>query len=206
MSRKTCPAVERFWEKVSIVEGDGCWEWKAARYSNGYGAFSWPVVDRRERALAHRASYELTYGTIPPGMLVCHHCDNPPCVRPDHLFLGTNSDNMRDASVKGRTLKGDRHPFRMRPELVRARSGDSHPSRLHPESVPRGDQHWSRRMPDRTAKGEQNGTAKLTPQEVREIRELHAAGRSCLSLSRAYHVSSSTIEKIVNRKTWAHVP
>ncbi len=97
----------RFWTKVAL--GDSCWEWTASRVGKmRYGYFS---TGSRSYAKAHRWSYEYFFGLIPDGLLVCHHCDNPPCVRPDHLFLGTNSDNMVDASNKGRLLlsSGERH-------------------------------------------------------------------------------------------------
>jgi len=87
---------ERFWKKVK--RGNGCWEWCAARDPTGYGRFK--LNGKAE--LAHRVSYTLTRGEIPHGYLVCHHCDNPRCVRPDHLFSGTYSDNMMDAGKKGR--------------------------------------------------------------------------------------------------------
>jgi len=86
----------RFWEKV-IKAGD-CWNWTGATNGIGYGRLG----HRGKQVSAHRFSYELVYGRIPDGMLVCHHCDNPGCVRPSHLFLGTNSDNMKDSVAKGR--------------------------------------------------------------------------------------------------------
>lgn len=91
------PLADRFWPKVR--KSDGCWEWTRATTTHGYGKFSvaTAVWDR-----AHRVAWKLTNGPIPDGMFVCHHCDNPLCVRPDHLFLGTHGDNMRDASTKGR--------------------------------------------------------------------------------------------------------
>lgn len=99
------PIADRFWSKVEKT--DGCWLWTGAK-TNGYGVLG---AGRRGGATvkAPRLSYELAYGPIPPGMFVCHHCDNPGCVRPDHLFLGTGKDNMADAKAKGRISKPPLH-------------------------------------------------------------------------------------------------
>ena len=86
---------ERFWPRVR--KGDGCWEWQGHRSSHGYGKIGCGGKDIG----THRVAWELAHGPIPAGMHVCHRCDNPPCVRPDHLFLGTHSDNMRDLAEKG---------------------------------------------------------------------------------------------------------
>lgn len=88
----------RFWFRVEKTEG--CWTWKAARHPrDGYGAF-WN--DEKRLVRAHRFSYQLHYGPIPDGLWVLHRCDDPPCVRPDHLFLGTAADNNNDRERKGR--------------------------------------------------------------------------------------------------------
>ncbi len=100
------PAADRFWPLVERTPG--CWLWTGARYPRGYGNFN---VHGRGRP-AHRVAWELTHGPIPDGRLVCHACDNPGCVRPDHLFLGTQSDNMCDMAAKGRHAypRGEDHP------------------------------------------------------------------------------------------------
>lgn len=87
---------ERFWRKVQKTKT--CWEWIGYRDRDGYGR----VCSRR----ANKVSWEMHNGPIPDGMFVLHHCDNPPCVRPDHLFLGTNRDNVDDMMRKNRQLCG----------------------------------------------------------------------------------------------------
>ncbi|MGW2169160.1 HNH endonuclease signature motif containing protein [Streptomyces sp. NPDC001705] len=94
----SAPRPELFWPKVQWTR-DGCWEWGASRHRNGYGQFHLPG---KRHALAHRASWLLLFGPIPDGLHVLHRCDNRPCVRPDHLFLGTRVDNMQDMAAKGR--------------------------------------------------------------------------------------------------------
>jgi HNH endonuclease len=89
------------WSRVEKTE-DGCWNWTAGKGTRGYGH----VRIRGKTRAAHRLSYELATGPIPCGMFVCHRCDNPSCVNPEHLFLGTDADNMADKTAKGRQTKG----------------------------------------------------------------------------------------------------
>lgn len=92
-------AEQRFWRLVNVGEDDACWTWTGTKNRTGYGYFKAPG---RRHIYAHRFSYELAHGPIPDGMVACHHCDNPPCVNPAHLFLGTYSDNTQDMLSKGR--------------------------------------------------------------------------------------------------------
>lgn len=92
---------DRFWSKVRIGEPDDCWEWTATRFPSGYGNFSMGARSQGKVG-AHRVAYELANGPIPPGMDICHHCDNPPCCNPRHLYAGSVSDNLRDAVRRGR--------------------------------------------------------------------------------------------------------
>lgn len=98
------PLAERLWRRVDR-SGD-CWEWQGCRHpTRGYGQ-----IGRGGKGAGlvetHRASWEVTYGPIPAGLFVLHSCDNPPCVRPDHLSLGTPADNVRDMQSKGRAARG----------------------------------------------------------------------------------------------------
>lgn len=107
MSRKRLTRAERFWPKVDECGLGECWEWTARRHKQGYGLLSEWDGSRRSRLLAHRVSWEIANGPIPAGLHVLHHCDNPPCVNPAHLFLGTQVDNNLDKHRKGRTPCGE---------------------------------------------------------------------------------------------------
>lgn len=93
--------VERFWLKVEKRDTDECWSWCGGKSERGYGQLS----DGRHRSIrSHRISYEIHKGAIPDRMLVLHSCDNPSCVNPAHLSLGTQLDNMADKCAKGRLV------------------------------------------------------------------------------------------------------
>lgn len=99
---------ERFWEKVDRRGPDECWNWLGSKNGKGYGSF----YANGKMNKAHVISYEMNVGPIHDGLFVCHKCDNPPCVNPNHLFLGTNQDNIKDMFAKGRfpDHKGENHP------------------------------------------------------------------------------------------------
>lgn len=92
--------VNRFWSKVD--KEDECWEWNGERHAHGYGVFCFWYENKRARVLAHRLALTLAAGPFSDDQIVRHRCDNPPCVRPDHLELGTQADNVHDAISRGR--------------------------------------------------------------------------------------------------------
>src|SRR2546422_11309402 len=98
------PLEERFWAKVQKLPNDGCWIWTAHTNEHGYGRLS---IKRGVVERAHRISWRLHFGSIPDGLCVLHKCDNPPCIRPDHLFLGTKTDNSVDRQTKHRAPHGE---------------------------------------------------------------------------------------------------
>jgi hypothetical protein len=114
------PVAPRLWAKVNKdgpipehrPELGPCWIWTACLSTKGYGR----IMANGRVQNAHRVAYELTYGPIPPEQNVCHACDNPLCVRPSHMFLGTQTDNIRDMFAKGRNVSLG--PRKLSPEQV----------------------------------------------------------------------------------------
>lgn len=104
------PPIARVWHRAQ--RRGACWEYMGSRNDRGYGLLQiWDWPTRKQRHLyAHRVNYEAAHGPIPEGLQVCHRCDNPPCIRPDHLFLGTAKDNSHDAKRKGRLSRDHGRP------------------------------------------------------------------------------------------------
>jgi hypothetical protein len=102
-TRCTLTMREYFFSLLPIGDPDACWKWPRLNPDQRYGYFKY----RYRKYYAHRVSYEIHHGPIPEGMCVCHHCDNPPCCNPAHLFLGTDQDNVSDMIAKGRNVRGE---------------------------------------------------------------------------------------------------
>jgi hypothetical protein len=204
-----------FWSKVVKTEtiisdhvSSPCWVWSASKDKRGYGNFN--VGHKCMKA--HRVSWIINFGEVPNGLCVCHHCDNPSCVRPDHLWIGTHKQNMSDCRSKNRS------GFIVHPE--RMATGERHSSVTHPESIPRGENHpmvkhpelrsygvrnGTKTHPERIARGIQRALSKLNDSKVVEIRSLRLNGSSLLEIAHRYGVSISVISEICNYKAWTHV-
>lgn len=188
--------VARFWSKVDRngpvpshrPELGPCHVWTAGKNPAGYGKLG--VGSRRNRTLstvlAHRVAFELTHGREPVD-LVLHHCDNPACVNVSHLFEGSHRDNVDDKVKKGRTPAGDGHFARIKPWLM-----------------PRGERNGAHTKPHLRPRGERNGCAKLTEQQVKDIRANAALCRvTHAELAARYGVVRQTIQRIVAGTRWA---
>ncbi len=88
----------RLGKAIEVNPKSGCWEWQQSHNGIGYGT----LTINKKRKYAHRLAFELVCGSIPSGLMLCHKCDNPSCINPEHLFLGTQTENMKDCSIKGR--------------------------------------------------------------------------------------------------------
>ena len=204
----------KFVDKISSKEG--CWLWLGYKNEDGYGIFRYG----KRMIGAHRVSWVLFKKNIEKGNQINHICDVRNCVNPEHLYEGTQQDNVTDMERKGRgnKVKGDSHWTHLYPEKVVR--GDQHFFRLHPEKVARGDRHMSvtkpwalargdrsgaRTHPEKVSRGEKVHTAKLKEDQVVAIRKLYAEGVSASNLAKNYGVKCSTIYFIINYKTWKHV-
>lgn len=160
--------------RVKAITGK-CILWEKAKTPKGYGV----TTRNGKQVYAHRVAAEIAYGSIPEGMMVCHSCDNPSCINPDHLFFGTHKDNMADMRRKGRSAGGDRHK-----------------SKVKPESVQHGEQVGTSKL---TAAQVAEIRSAYTPGKLGGL----PRPNSLMGLAKQYGVSYAAVHKIINRRTWA---
>ncbi len=189
----------RFWSKVSKEPGQGpngdCWEWQAGCDGFGHGKFGLTRHGFGSSCFgAHRIAFYLFYGVDPRPLCVLHDCDNPRCCNPSHLHVGTDRDNATERNQRNRHASGVRHW-----------------TKQHPESIPSGEAYHTQRA-QAAARREQapsrklDRIAKLTPTQVKHIREIYDAGGVIMeTLASQFSVSSTTILRIVHRLSWRHI-
>jgi hypothetical protein len=138
---------------VSTDRETNCMLWGRTKFENGYGRYK----DKR----AHRVSWELNYGPISNSLLVLHSCDIRACINPEHLFLGTQLDNMRDMISKGRkVVVAGYDNYSTTDEYKQKVSGENHWTKRNPDRIANGDRHWSRTQPEKFSELSKNGKYK----------------------------------------------
>lgn len=169
-STSRIPCLKKYIYSRINISSKNCWEWMYCKSPRGYGQ----VTLLGEKG-AHRVAYRVFIGEIPIGMYVCHTCDNTSCVNPEHLFLGTQKDNMLDASNKGH-MKGSK-----------------------------GLQNGKYTKPEKTPRGEKHGRAKLSLKQVKYIKTLKLNEINISKTGRYYGVTGQTIRGIITRRIWKHI-
>lgn len=195
---------DRFISKVEITEN--CWIWKAGKMKSGYGLF-W--LDKQ--GSAHRASWILHNGEIPKGLCVCHKCDNPSCVNPDHLFLGTHKENTQDAIKKKRlVLQKTKIPKDQHDKIIHLYENGMTQREIGKIYNANQRQIWKiicKKHPSQGPRlGSRNNKSKLKEEDILEIRRIHLPYiYSKHKIAEKFNVSLSTIDRIIRRETWNHI-
>jgi hypothetical protein len=190
--------IKKFWARVDAKSPEECWLWTGT-YNGNYGVFK--RLGRMIRA--PRIAYFLKNAKDPFPLFVCHTCDNPPCCNPRHFFLGTNTDNQRDAAKKNRfvrTARGDEHWTRKFPERVP--KGDNAIMHLHPELAAHGIKNGAHTHPEKIPRGVARPNSKLTEEDVRKIR---TDLRGAAAIAKDYGVGRNTVTRIQKFLKWKHV-
>lgn len=202
--------VERFNVKWILNNITGCHEWTACHLPNGYGAIQY----EGKKLSAHRVSWQLHNGEIPEGMHVLHKCDNRRCVNPEHLFVGTHQDNMKDRSQKGRAARPPQGDKNWAAKLIGSTRTEAKSDWLNSSLI---GQEVAKKFgmsaegmtkafgPRGRPKGENNQTAKLTSDDVKKIRERLAEKETIASIARDFGVAWPQIKRIKTGEGWSHV-
>lgn len=235
MAPPVLPLEQRFWAKVNKngpvprhrPEPGHCWVWTGAPDKDGYGR----IWHQGKTLKAHRVGYIIQVGPISDHQEACHRCDNPPCVRGEHLFAGTLQENVADRDAKGRQAKGERNHGASLPGATNpsAKLTDEQALAIRERYALGGISHkqlaeqygvtttiigyitrggiWKhvggpRTQPGRGASGEANAAARLRLCQVEEIKRRYAAGERQAALAAAFGVSFGTVHLIIRGRTW----
>lgn len=184
-----------------IPDDDSCMEWPRGKNKAGYGQLQTWNPDRER--LVHRQAWIETFGPIPDGLYVCHRCDTPPCFRPSHLFLGDQRDNMRDCKSKGRNWTPPRHLSEPQIEQARELYRNGHKQRDIAVQLGVSQSVVYSAVADLPTVGQRNGiNARFTPDEIREIRSLHATGMKQIDIAAKFSMKQGAVSNIILRKAW----
>lgn len=228
----TAKEIDRFWSKVNKngpipqhrPELGPCWLWTAS-CRHGYGQFPLSRPAQKKSYPAHRVAYKIANRRL--GILeVLHHCDNRPCCNPQHLFEGTQADNVADMMTKGRhastvrpevydAIKGENHWTKRHPEKLacgdangsrtnpeRLRRGDNHPFKIDPAKAARGDKNGARLHPEKILRGEAHPDAIFTAVQIREMRAMKADGISPTIIAALFKTTTKYLWNVTSRKVW----
>jgi hypothetical protein len=226
MERPDATVAKRFWAHVNkdgpVIPGmdTACWEWTGSIRAEGYGVMGYP--NSRGSEQAHRVSWEINVGPIPPGLFVLHRCDNRRCVRAElnpatsHLFVGTQRDNLLDMARKGRHRGAKLTPDRVRNLRSRYVVGESLNAlqkstgfakrTVYQALIGETWSHVPGSITLRDGRGETHAQARLTRDVVAGLRRRYLSGESCAALSTELGVHYNTVEAALKGKTWRHVP
>lgn len=227
-----CSEQCKFMQNVKINESTGCWDWQGyiSKYGYGYvGRANQPNIQ------AHRLSYQLFKGEIPEGKFACHTCDRRCCVAPHHLWVGSNSDNMIDATKKKRLptifKNGEKHSrtkldnaivrkikedfvkglssWEIAEKYIIALSTIRHIAQKKSWNsviVDGFDENLVRSMKRRSQQGSANHCSKITEEIVKDIRKMKEKGIRMSIIAETYKISKSLVSLIIRRERWSHIP